>query len=89
MTNEEAIEKLRTEKEVLDERYGNYEASEHLDMAIKALEKQVPKKPIMEDWSPAKCPSCGAELSDDLGDGYYKHYYGLKVCDCGQQLKWD
>lgn len=58
------------------------------DLAIKALEKQIPKKPIMKPWSPALCPSCGCELSESLGDGYYKHYTHLKVCDCGQKLEW-
>lgn len=59
------------------------------DMAIEALEKQIPKKPIIRPWDSAKCPSCNAELSEDLGDGYYKHWKYLKVCDCGQRLDWE
>lgn len=62
------------------------EDTEYLYMACK---KQIPSKPIIEPWSPARCPSCNAELSEFIGDGYYKHWYGKKVCDCGQQLKWD
>ena len=60
--------------------------------AITALEKQIPKKPVLVGlhiWSPAKCPSCGAELSESLGDGYYKHWNAKKVCDCGQKLDWN
>lgn len=61
---------------------------EVLNMAIKALEKQIPKKPIIRSWDAAKCPSCNAELSDAVGDGYYKHWEHLKVCNCGQKLDW-
>jgi hypothetical protein len=60
-----------------------------INMAIQALEKQVPKKPVIKEWSPARCPTCGAELSEDMGDGYYKHWYSKKVCDCGQKLDWN
>lgn len=54
---------------------------ENLTIAIEALEKQLPKKPIEH---PAKfapfyeCPSCG---NMDV--------YGQKKCDhCGQRLDW-
>ena len=71
----------------------NIEMMEALDMAIKALEKQIPQKPKIESWSPALCPAlcpaCEAELSESIGDGYYKHYYNLNICECGQKLKWD
>lgn len=60
----------------------------NLEVVIKALEKQIPKKPLVEAWSPALCPCCNAELSESIGDGYYKHYKGLKICDCGQSLDW-
>lgn len=58
-------------------------------VAINALEKQIPKKPITKPWSPALCPTCRCELSESVGDGYYKHYSHLKVCDCGQKLNWE
>jgi len=84
-----AIEKLKNEKEAIDEHGGYYGMSEHIDLAIEALEKQIPKNPIIESWNPALCPSCGEELSESIGDGYYKHWQGLKICECGQKLKWD
>ena len=56
---------------------------------LKILEKQIPKKPKIESWSPALCPSCMEELSESIGDGYYKHWYSKKICDCGQKLKWE
>ena len=59
--------------------------------AIKALEKQLAKKVEIEAWCPSYCPSCGYELSEDLGDGYYKHPNFIKRCpnpDCAQLLDW-
>jgi len=54
-----------------------------------AIEKQIPKEPIINEQSPALCPCCGAELSELLDDGSYKHMTSKKVCNCGQKLKWD
>ena len=59
--------------------------------AIEALEKQLPQKVEVKEWSPARCPSCGTELSESLGDGYYMHPTFLKRCpniDCSQLLDW-
>jgi hypothetical protein len=49
---------------------------------------QTPKKPIVGAWDPARCPSCDCILSEPWGDGYYKHYTNIRVCDCGQKLDW-
>ena len=59
------------------------------NLAIQALEKQIPKRPIIEPWNPALCPSCGTELSDFECDGYYTHWKGLTMCECGQALDWE
>jgi hypothetical protein len=48
-----------------------------LEMAIEAIEKQIPTKPIMRNWCPALCPNCKDELSEHKRDGYYKHHYNL------------
>lgn len=64
---------------------------EYYETAIEALEKQLPQKVEVKEWSPARCPSCGTELSESLGDGYYMHPTFLKRCpnvDCGQRLDW-
>jgi hypothetical protein len=62
---------------------------EYLKLAEESLRKQLPKKPIIEKWSPAFCPCCKKELSESIGDGYYKHYISKKICDCGQKLEWE
>ncbi|GEM_PF-3128530 len=61
------------------------------NLAIAALEKQVGKKVIKESWSPAKCPTCGTYLSENMGDGYYKDFEYLGRCpndECAQKLDW-
>jgi hypothetical protein len=81
----EAIEIIKKLTKELNE---NENVKQANDMAIKALEKQIPTKPIKEKWSPALCPNCGESLSKSLGDGYYKHYDGIIICNCGQKLDW-
>lgn len=61
------------------------------ELALEALEKQIPKKVKIKEWSPSVCPSCGYELSESVCDGYYKHPTLLERCpnpDCGQRLDW-
>lgn len=62
-----------------------------LEEVREAVERQKPKHPIIEPWSPAICPTCGEELSESLGDGYYRHKTYLKRCtnaECAQRLDW-
>lgn len=64
----------------------------YAELAIEALKKQIPKKPIIKDWDYARCPACGAGLSEHLGDGYYKHYTHWEYChnpECLQRLDWE
>ena len=64
---------------------------EYFETAIEALEKQLPMKVKIEAWCPSCCPSCGYELSEDLGDGYYKHPDFIERCpnpECAQRLEW-
>lgn len=99
----EAIEFLQRKIRTLDaqkeyDEYCNPVHNETLDLAIglyetaiEALEKQLPQKVEVKEWSPARCPSCGTELSESLGDGYYMHPTFLKRCpnvDCSQLLDW-
>lgn len=56
---------------------------EEIEFAIKALEKQIPKKPI-DDGAFCLCPICNTEFNSEL------HYeYEIKFCPyCGQALDW-
>lgn len=59
--------------------------AEALDVAIKALEKQIPKKPIEIDiWGEYyECPICNKYAVDNLGCKY-------KFCrECGQKIDWE
>ena len=66
------------------------EMAEFKKMAIKALEKQVPKKPVLEKtkgivgidmWH---CPVCDGEIISDWNRDIANPYCHL----CGQRLKW-
>ena len=95
----EAIELIKQEIQTLED-LGEVvsiieeKKKKHIELyntVIEALEKQLPKKVEVKEWSPARCPSCGTELSESLGDGYYRHSTFLKRCpnvDCGQRLDW-
>jgi len=55
----------------------------HIDMAIEALEKQIPKRVPIEYDDEFTCPTCGKTTEDyDVTT--------LKVCpECGQKLRWE
>lgn len=60
------------------------EMAEAQKMAIEALEKQMPKKPIeIDKWGEYyKCPICDKYAVDNFGCKY-------KFCrECGQKLDW-
>ena len=55
-------------------------------IAIEALEKQMPKK-VLTERNIYICPSCGASVETDCGDDMLD--YRLNFCDnCGQKLDW-
>lgn len=68
------------------------ELIEAMKIAIQALEKQIPKKPIRHTaWENFKCPVCGsAEIVQY--DTEYREYdkdCKFEYCsDCGQKLDW-
>lgn len=63
---------------------------EAFEVAIKALEKQIPKKPIDKsnnphDWHVMACPCCEHTF---WNSGQFVHYQP-KFCNyCGQKLDW-
>lgn len=94
MTPKEAIEYLNIMKlSTEDDSVGEIK-KEVCDIAIEALEKQIPKKPINVqdcyipetydyDYSVANCPNCRGAFSFD-------EYHRPLYCDkCGQKLSFE
>lgn len=89
MTNEEAIQTLKEDRDtyqhLINQGYANDEEVKSgllaLNMAIEALEKQVPKKvaaDIYDDGEVSHICLCGAEVEENQA-----------YCDgCGQMIDW-
>ena len=59
------------------------------EMAIQALEKQIPKKPINYDKHYYKCPCCNEDLEIDDDMLFIYDEEPPKFCiKCGQKLDW-
>ena len=89
MTDSEAKEIVQKEKAYMDNHAGRAQ-SEAFQMAINALEKQMPKKPIMKTYYEDMeeeylcCPTCGEILTDRIpldNKDFYFH-----CLNCGQKL---
>lgn len=91
MTPQEAILRIKNHIEVHSrkEKHFAVKITEALNMAIEALEKQIPKQPLKweywtvespipnDDWG-YECPCCENRDID-----YPEHH-----CECGQTLDW-
>ena len=79
MTNEEAIIDIRENIQPII-------GGKSLDIAISALEKQIPKNPIEDDYydEPAVCPNCGGNVINMADNDYHFQHCHY----CGQALKW-
>ena len=75
------------------------EAKEAFNMAISALEKQIPKKPKRIDknatfdgnWKKV-CPACGRVLVERITtpeESYPRIYNHTPHCICGQAIDWE
>lgn len=103
MTASEAIERI---DEVLESEYRfdetlGYQLTsddfEWLEKAKQALEKQIPKKPLVkihryigsdDDFtSQYYCPVCNILITNEDTNGFYAGRK-QKHCDCGQALDW-
>ena len=86
MTYQEAIEALKLiNTSRVHPFYDWEEMSEVRDIAIEALEKQIPKEPLnreeRSEISYGYCPCC-SNIIDDWND--------LRYCgECGQAIKWE
>lgn len=90
MTESEAIKelhKIRPRGGIIPQK-----RAEAIDEAINALEKQIPKKPIMmpyyEDIEEEYlcCPTCGEILTDRIPMDNKDFYF--HCLNCGQKLDW-
>lgn len=94
MTTEEAIKVIKEgerdfceiyQSECLGKTCNKCEGSIAYNMAIKALEKQIPKKPydVDTECKTFDCPACLSKLyaDEDVRDCIY-------CCVCGQALDW-
>lgn len=84
MKIEEAIKYLKMATDEAGNEEFSDEYKEMCNMSIKALEKQIPKKPIeLDKWGEYyECPICNKYAVDNLGCKY-------KFCrECGQKLDW-
>lgn len=82
MTPKEAIEQLRWIEEGELHRYFNEDDFDAFDLAVEALEKQVPENALPEKryYDFGKCPRCGVIFTDD----------STKYCgNCGQAIDWE
>lgn len=87
MTENEAIKFMRLFREEWDKN-SKTENAKALDIAIQALEKQIPKKVQLrhirkfDGFDDGECPTCGLNVSRDC-DGT-----DIFCPDCGQKLDW-
>ena len=95
MEESEAIKKLRQHLEYLKHAWKphpDYETMDAIGYAIQALEKQMPKKPIMKQYFEDMeeeylcCPTCGEILTDRIPMDNKDFYF--HCLNCGQKLNW-
>ena len=91
MTNKEAIETINIAMAEVEWNYPmDYAVA--FEMAIDALEKQVPKQPKEYEDKYYGCPSCGNVTMmkwERYPDILMNKIYGLPYClGCGQALDW-
>lgn len=66
------------------------------EIAIDALEKQIPKKPVKKKFREGylvvreveyyTCPVCGGQVEVEDNEGYLTECY--PSCECGQRIDW-
>ncbi len=90
MNNQEVIEILKNERPGCGEKipYTEEEKCESYDIAISAIEKQIPNKPMKTNYEIGirytdsyRCPNCGRSFT---GTGITQYCY-----HCGQCLEWE
>lgn len=64
----------------------NVAAYEAIDMAIDALKKQIPMKPIGEHYAHMRCPSCNHRIPSGQGSSSRRRDNWCNYC--GQAINW-
>lgn len=85
MDARDAIARIQDHNRVHQQKeHGAFYITEALNMAVDALEKQIPKKPKGNVWG-YTCPTCGEKQIDNAEDVNlcYPHCF-----NCGQRLDW-
>ena len=89
MTESEAIKEFQQN---IDMPFGSNISREASKLAIQALEKQIPKKPIMKQYFKDMeeeylcCPTCGEILTDRIPADNKTFYF--HCMNCGQKFDW-
>lgn len=100
MTNEEAIRILDPDRKDVWKAYDGKDVqrcNEACRVAVKALEKQIPKKPLIKTHTYSGldddftnkyyCPVCNELIVCEDTNGYYAGKI-VEHCPCGQALDW-
>lgn len=94
MNNQEAIAIMKNERPGCGEKipYTEGEKCEAYDIAISAIDKQIPKKTVMKryfddlDEEYLCCPTCGEILTDRIPFDNKDFYF--HCMNCGQKFDW-
>ena len=97
MEVKEAIERIKNHTEIHAARQFSFamKITEALNMAVEALEKQIPKKPNLKNATDYEgniidgvyiCSECGRTICYEI-EGNFKENY--PYCNCGQALDWE
>ena len=90
MTESEAIKILQRDLEIQVKNKALTDGIEAVKFAIQALEKQIPKKPIMKQYFENLeeeylcCPTCGEILTDRIPSDNKTFYF--HCMNCGQKF---
>ena len=90
MTESEAIKILQRDLQIQLENKALPDGIEAIQIAIQALEKQIPKKPIMKQYFENLeeeylcCPTCGEILTDRIPSDNNTFYF--HCMNCGQKF---
>lgn len=99
MNNEEAIKRIREHMIIHAEKEPRaIYITEALQMAIKALGKDIPKEPVQthtryghgNEYNDYYCPNCDGFLAyEPQGNGYKRESGWSRCTNCGQKIIWE